>query len=598
MASQSLYRKWRSQTFDELVGQEHVVQTLRNAIAEDRVAHAYLFTGPRGVGKTSMARLLAKAVNCEAEPRQRPCGVCSACTSIAEGRAVDVIEMDAASHTSVDDARDIIERVQFRPTSGRYKVYVIDEVHMLSTAAFNALLKTLEEPPDHAIFILATTEIHKVPATILSRCQRFTFTRHSIAQMADHLQRIAEAEGMQLDAGVAPAIARAATGSMRDAVGVLEQLGSFASDKIVLEQVQSLLGVTAAEEVDSLVQALLDGDIQAALHTVNSVADQGADMRQFTRDLVERLRALMLLATTQDHTLINTGTDDIATLKAWTQNVQPGMLVHWIRLLSNLDYQLRVSPYGHLPLELALVEALTAPAAAQPVAAPAPAAAPAAAKTRPAAKPTSKPATSKPAAPPPEESSEAPAPAAPANGRAAAPKAETPPAQHNEQPEHKPVPPAQSEPHESTADADEVPPESDTSDTEAAPPETVQEVQAELSMLDRVEAVWPAVVRDVRPRDNKLQAMLRDVYPVDVEGTTVVLLAKYPFHRSQIEKPTKRRIIEQVLSSHLGSTIGVRCTMQEQDKPDEPQVQIHSVRNDPYVKAVRNIFGAEIIDVE
>jgi DNA polymerase-3 subunit gamma/tau len=325
-------------------------------------------------------------------------------------------------------------------------------------------------------------------------------------------------------------------------------------------------------------------------------------MRQFTRDLVERLRALMLLATTQDHTLINTGTDDIATLKAWTQNVQPGLLVHWIRLLSNLDYQLRVSPYGHLPLELALVEALTTPAAAQPVAAPAPAAA----RTRPQPSPgkpaASKPPASKPAAPPREQSSEPPAPAAPDNGRAAAPKAETPPAQRNEQPEHapEPAPSATPEPQESTADADAALTDSssDADNTDTASPETVQEVQAELSMLDRVEAVWPAVVRDVRPHDNKLQAMLRDVYPVDVEGTTVVLLAKYPFHRSQIEKPTKRRIIEQVLSSHLGSTIGVRCTMQEQDKPDEPQVQIHSVRNDPYVKAVRNIFGAEIIDVE
>ncbi len=195
MASQSLYRKWRSQTFDELIGQEHVVQTLRNAIVEERIAHAYLFTGPRGVGKTSMARLLAKAVNCtDPDPAAHPCGRCAACVSVADGRAVDVIEMDAASHTSVDDAREIIERVQFRPAELRSKVYIIDEVHMLSTAAFNALLKTLEEPPDHAIFILATTEVHKIPATILSRCQRFTFTRHSVAATSAHLRQIAAAE--------------------------------------------------------------------------------------------------------------------------------------------------------------------------------------------------------------------------------------------------------------------------------------------------------------------------------------------------------------------------------------------------------------------
>src|SRR5215475_12047236 len=206
MASQALYRRYRSQTFDELIGQEHIVQTLRNALAEGRIAHAYLFTGPRGVGKTTVARLLAKAVNCTAEQHARPCGECESCRSIAEGRAVDVIEMDAASHTSVDDAREIIERVQFRPTSGAYKVYIIDEIHMLSTSAFNALLKTLEEPPGHALFILATTENHKVPATILSRCQRFTFNRHTISAIAAHLRAVAGEEGIAPEAGSPEAI--------------------------------------------------------------------------------------------------------------------------------------------------------------------------------------------------------------------------------------------------------------------------------------------------------------------------------------------------------------------------------------------------------
>src|SRR5438552_18438487 len=210
MASQALYRRYRSQTFDELIGQEHIVQTLRNALAEGRIAHAYLFTGPRGVGKTTVARLLAKAVNCTAGLELRPCGECVSCRAVADGRAVDVIEMDAASHTSVEDAREIIERVQFRPTSGEYKVYIIDEVHMLSTAAFNALLKTLEEPPGHALFILATTENHKVPATILSRCQRFTFNRHTVSAFTMHLRAIAAEEQVALEAGAPEPLTRAA----------------------------------------------------------------------------------------------------------------------------------------------------------------------------------------------------------------------------------------------------------------------------------------------------------------------------------------------------------------------------------------------------
>jgi DNA polymerase-3 subunit gamma/tau len=362
MASQALYRRYRSQTFDELIGQEHIVQTLRNALAEGRIAHAYLFTGPRGVGKTTVARLLAKAVNCTAALELRPCGECESCRAVADGRAVDVIEMDAASHTSVEDAREIIERVQFRPTSGEYKVYIIDEVHMLSTAAFNALLKTLEEPPGHALFILATTENHKVPATILSRCQRFTFNRHTVAATALHLHGIATEEQFALEPGVAEAIARAATGSMRDALSVLDQLMAYGSGTITLEQVRGLIGATEAQEVAALVDALIGGDLAGALRAIAGVAAQGADLRQFTRDLVERLRALMLLKAGGDRELIDVTDDDMAALEHQAAAGELGALLHWVKLFSGLDHQLRTSAYGQLPLELAVVEAIAAPA--------------------------------------------------------------------------------------------------------------------------------------------------------------------------------------------------------------------------------------------
>src|SRR4051794_31769923 len=362
MASQALYRRYRSQTFDELIGQEHIVQTLRNALAEGRIAHAYLFTGPRGVGKTTVARLLAKAVNCTAAQELRPCGECVSCQAIADGRAVDVIEMDAASHTSVEDAREIIERVQFRPTSGEYKVYIIDEVHMLSTAAFNALLKTLEEPPGHALFILAPTETHKVPATILSRCQRFTFNRHTVAATALHLHSIAAEEQFALEPGVAEAIARAATGSMRDALSVLDQLMAYGSGTITLEQVRGLIGATEAQEVTALVDALISGDLAGALRAIAGVAAQGADLRQFTRDLVERLRALMLLKAGGDRELIDVTDDDLAVLEQQAAAGELGALLQWVKLFSGLDHQLRTSTYGQLPLELAVVEAIAGPA--------------------------------------------------------------------------------------------------------------------------------------------------------------------------------------------------------------------------------------------
>ena len=560
MASQSLYRKWRSQTFAELVGQEHVVQTLRNAIVEGRVAHAYLFTGPRGVGKTSMARLLAKAVNCLLpEPVGRPCGQCTACQEIAEGRAVDVIEMDAASNTSVEDARDLIERVQFRPAELRTKVYVIDEAHMLSTAAFNALLKTLEEPPDHAIFIMATTEVHKIPATILSRCQRFTFTRHGVAGTAAHLRRIAEAEGLHLEDGVAEAIARAATGSMRDALSVLEQLASFANGSIQLEQVHSLLGMTAAAELFALIEALLNGDVGTALRAVGGVADQGADLRQFTRDLVERLRSLLLVMASGEQANADLGDDEQALVMSWASRVELPRLLFWIKIFSGLDYQLRTSPYGHLPLELAVVEALvTTPSVAPAVAPPAPRT-PTTTPVRPVARTASRP-------PPPPAAEEA-----------------TPPPPRTSQ-QDSPV-----APKPSTSVPPPLPPRS---------PDLAAAANADFSTLDLIESRWEEIKRDVRPHSPSLQALLNGARPIDVEGKTLILLVTSAFHKDNLEKPQNRRIVEDVVRRLLGATYAIRCTIEARQEARDLRGQIREARQDDLVRAAMNIFDAHIVDIE
>ena len=293
--TQALYRKWRPQLWDEVISQEHIVQTLKNAVASDRVAHAYLFSGPRGTGKTTAARLLAKAVNCLADDKtKRPCNECSHCKAVNENRFMDLIEIDAASNTSVDDVRDLRDKINFAPSQGTYKVYIIDEVHMLSTAAFNALLKTLEEPPPHAIFILATTEIHKIPATVLSRCQRHEFRRVPLGEITRRLDEICKAESISADPEALNLIARQASGGLRDAISLLDQLAST-GNQINLELAQTVLGTATSHSVIGLIQAIIDHEPAAGLNEIHRALDGGADARALARQIVEYLRNLMLI---------------------------------------------------------------------------------------------------------------------------------------------------------------------------------------------------------------------------------------------------------------------------------------------------------------
>lgn len=300
MAYVALYRQWRPQDFDALVGQKAVKTTLKNALASGKIAHAYLFSGPRGTGKTSMARILAKALNCEQGPTAEPCGQCGNCQRIVQGTSLDVIEIDAASNTSVDNIRDLREQVAFTPAESRYKVYIIDEVHMLSTGAFNALLKTLEEPPTHAVFILATTDPQKVPATIQSRCQRFEFRRVTVDEIAEHLAMVAAGSGIEADADALRLIAIQAEGGMRDALSLLDQCGVMAK-RVTVATVREVLGIVGREALHELAGAIGRRQLPQALATLNLLLEQGKDVKQVLTELIEYLRALVLYLAVPDY---------------------------------------------------------------------------------------------------------------------------------------------------------------------------------------------------------------------------------------------------------------------------------------------------------
>lgn len=356
--SQSLYRKWRPITWEQVIGQEHVIQTLRNAVVADRVAHAYLFAGPRGTGKTTTARILAKAVDClDGDPARRPCNECEYCEAVNQGRFLDLIEIDAASNTSVDDVRDLRERINFSPNQGRYKVYIIDEVHMLSTAAFNALLKTLEEPPQHAIFVLATTEVHKIPATVLSRCQRHEFRRIPVKEIIDSLERLANDEHIKAEPEALSLVARQATGSMRDAISLLDQLAS-AGESVTLQLAQDVLGTATSQMVFEVIEAMLQRQSAPGLEAIHRSLDSGADPRQFARQIVEYLRNLLLVAM-GNASQVDATAEVRSQMARHAQALPVNELLRVIQAFNQAATELRSSWQPALPLEMAFVEAIS-----------------------------------------------------------------------------------------------------------------------------------------------------------------------------------------------------------------------------------------------
>ncbi|HXX77202.1 MAG TPA: DNA polymerase III subunit gamma/tau, partial [Ktedonobacteraceae bacterium] len=359
MTSQSLYRKWRSQTFDDLVGQEPIIRTLKNALKSDNVKHAYLFTGPRGTGKTSTARLLAKTVNCSNPKDGEPCNECLQCREITSGNSFNVIEIDAASNRGIDNIRDLREKVMMPPSTGKYKVYVLDEAHMLTIEAFNALLKTLEEPPPYAIFVLATTDVHKMLPTVISRCQRFDFKRISTSQIVKHLLYVSEQEHIILEQSAAELIARTAAGGMRDALSLLDQAIAYAGEEISLVQVQVMLGVADPRAIFKLITGIAECNSSAVLHLIHELSEAGADLRQINAQVVEYWRALMLARAGADAASILDLTEDEARdVKRLTPLFALEELTECARIFAQNDLIQKNQGTPQLALELASLECI------------------------------------------------------------------------------------------------------------------------------------------------------------------------------------------------------------------------------------------------
>lgn len=359
MSYMALYRKFRPDNFKDVKGQDHIVTTLQNQIRSARIGHAYLFTGTRGTGKTTVAKLFAKTVNCEAPHEGNPCNECNVCKGIIAGNSMNVIEIDAASNNGVDNVREIVEEVRYSPTEGKYKVYIIDEVHMLSSGAFNALLKTIEEPPSYVIFILATTEVHKIPVTILSRCQRYDFKRITIDVITDRLKELMEEEKHEVEDKALRYIARVADGSLRDALSLLDQCISFYIGKsISYDNVLDVLGTVDTRVFSQLLKAVNRQDVSECIRILDEVETAGRELSQFVIDFIWYLRNLLLVKTTENinDIIIDISTENLMILKQEAESIEDEILMRYIRVFSELSNQIRYAARKRVPLEIALIK--------------------------------------------------------------------------------------------------------------------------------------------------------------------------------------------------------------------------------------------------
>jgi DNA polymerase-3 subunit gamma/tau len=595
--STSLYRRHRPGSFDEVVGQTHVVRTLRNAVEQGKVHHAYLFVGSRGTGKTSMAKILARSLNCErGGPTVTPCGECESCVTIAAGTSVDVIEMDAASNRSVDDVRDLRERVAYAPAGGRWKVYILDEAHMLTKEAWNAFLKTLEEPPPNTVFVLATTESHKVMATIADRCQRFDFQRPSLEQISEVLTRVAAAESIEIDEGAAAMIARSASGSFRDALGTLDQLVAFGGSQVKLDEVLEMLGAVDADLLFEAVDAVVAEDPKGVLLGVEKMARSGRDPSQFARDLLAHLRHLLITQTTGEvpTSFVVTATDT-ARMQAQATAIKPANLIRTIDELADALTAVREGDDARLAVEIALLKAARPDLdpntegllrrierleeghrAAGPVAAGDPPPPAPRGEVPPTTPPAADPA-------PPDEPPVEPSPSDPP---APAPSEEPPPAEEEEAgspPSEESVPPAGGDDRE------------DSPGRESPRSETGPAGQDAMS-LDEIRRVWPAVLQKLGETAPALASALEGARPVSFgeRGLEVGFPPDMTFLKKKAEGADRRDTVAAAFAAVTGT--GLRPTyvlLDGEAPPDTPAPGSDQVNEEELLERLKSEFDAE-----
>ena len=593
-------RKYRPGTFDDVIGQPHVVQTLVNSITTKRIAQAYLFSGSRGVGKTTVARILAKALNCEQGQTGTPCGTCSNCLEIAAGTSVDVMEIDGASSTSVDDVREIRENVKFAAFRGKYRVYIIDEVHMLSNSAFNALLKTLEEPPPHVVFIFATTEIHKIPATILSRCQHYNFRRIARAEIVERLRHVVNQDQIVIEERSLMALARASEGSMRDGLSLLDQAVAFGGKTIVHTNLEALLGAVPQELVRAMIQAITAQESASALLVLAQLLDQGHDLRAYCAEVVEYLRNMLVVSVVplpqEQQGLIEAATEDLAQMAADAKAFSPEQLQELFAIFTQAEDSLRLSAHPRFVLETAAVRAtrLLRRANEKPAQAMPPAQAP-----RPLQTPVR---VEKPAQPvradnPPPPS--APKPPQSTASMPAAPMPARPPVLATAAPARNPLP-----------TPPPVRPPLASSEGTATKPVPVPPSDA---ARPAVTLNWEQLQEEVAGAFSNIAPFLEMGRLVGVDGhvVTIGFSKQATVARGMIEKPDNIAVLTSMCERLSGQTLRLRVVeLTEADPPgrtmaelrvskekEQKQVLFEQARAHPVVKQALEMFGAELAEV-